>query len=77
MVLGDGSRGYEPEAPFDKIIAAASGDEIPKEWKEQVRVGGRIVAPVGNSIFSLKKTSSDTFDTGEHVGFNFVPLIKG
>ncbi|MFZ5559461.1 MAG: protein-L-isoaspartate O-methyltransferase, partial [Patescibacteria group bacterium] len=40
FILGDGSRGYKKEAPFDKIIAAASAEKIPEEWKEQLKIGG-------------------------------------
>ncbi|MDP3729851.1 MAG: protein-L-isoaspartate(D-aspartate) O-methyltransferase [bacterium] len=74
---GDGSRGYGQEAPYDKIIAAASGDVIPEAWKEQVRIGGRIVAPIKNSIVVLDKTAKDTFEQKEYFGFSFVPLIVG
>lgn len=75
-ILGDGSKGYEKEDPFDKIIAAASGEEIPSAWKEQLKIGGRIVAPVGNSIVVLDKTAKDQFDKKEYFGFSFVPLVK-
>lgn len=81
VVLGDGSEGapreFVPPRGFDKIIAAAAGEEIPKAWKEQLKIGGRLVAPVGHSIFLLKKTSAETFNIEEHVGFSFVPLILG
>ncbi|MDI6821196.1 MAG: protein-L-isoaspartate O-methyltransferase, partial [Patescibacteria group bacterium] len=50
IIEGDGSRGYEEEAPFDKIIAAAAGKNIPEFWKKQLKIGGLIVAPVNQSI---------------------------
>ena len=53
----DGSRGLPKEAPFDKIIAAASAEKIPEVWKEQLKTGGRLVTPVGDSIWLLIKKS--------------------
>ena len=76
FVLGDGSLGYEPEAPYNRIIAAAAGDEIPESWKAQLKTGGTIVAPVGQSIVVIHKLTPDTFDRHEYLGFSFVPLIK-
>ena len=49
VVVGDGSMGYLPKAPYDCVIATAGAPRIPKAWKEQTKVGGRIVAPVGGS----------------------------
>lgn len=62
---------------FDKIIAAAAGEEIPEAWKKQLKVGGRIVAPVGNSIVVMNKIAEDKFKAKEHFGFSFVPLVRG
>jgi protein-L-isoaspartate(D-aspartate) O-methyltransferase len=73
----DGSKGYRTAAPYDKIIAAASANEIPKVWMQQVRVGGTIVAPVKNSMVRLHKKSPKAFDKREHFGFSFVPLVSG
>ena len=77
LILGDGSIGYKEQAPFDKIIAAAAGDEIPVEWKEQLKIGGRIVAPVKDSIMVVNKLTRDNFEQKEYFGFSFVPLVKG
>lgn len=76
FICGDGSKGLKKGAPFDKIIAAASGKEIPSAWKEQLKIGGRLVAPVENSIWLLVKEDKDRFKEEEHPGFVFVPLIK-
>lgn len=75
IIQTDGSKGYEEEAPYDKIIAAATAAEIPEAWKEQLKVGGIIVAPVGESVVSLNKIAADKFETKEYYGFVFVPLI--
>ncbi len=74
--LGDGALGSPNEAPFDRIIAAAAAEEIPEAWKEQVKIGGRIVAPIQESIVVLDKVSKDEFNKKQYFGFNFVPLIR-
>ena len=74
--LSDGSRGYGKEAPFDKILASASADYLPSSWKEQLKTGGRIVAPIGNSIWVFDKIEENKFKEREYPGFVFVPLIK-
>jgi len=76
IIQVDGSKGLEKEAPFDKIIAAASAQEIPLEWKEQLAIGGKIVAPVKGSIVVIDKISQNDFDQTEYPGFVFVPLVK-
>src|SRR3989344_2385001 len=53
VLCADGSKGYPEEAPYDRIIAAASGRGIPQTWKEQLAIGGRIVAPVENKFFHV------------------------
>ncbi len=75
IVHGDGSKGYSSQAPFDKIIAGAAGSSVPHAWKEQVRVGGRIVIPIEDSIKVLDKKSPIDFTVTEYSGFRFVPLI--
>ena len=51
FVFSDGSKGYTREAPFDKILASASAEKIPKAWREQIKIGGKIVTPIGSSIW--------------------------
>lgn len=77
MKCGDGTKGWEEHAPFDRIQAAASAREIPRAWKEQLKIGGRLVTPVGNSIWLLMKKSEKEFEEQEFPGFAFVPLIEG
>ncbi len=76
FILGDGSKGYKKEAPYDKILASASAGKIPEAWKEQLKVGGRIVAPIGNSIWLFVKKTNSEFEEFEYPGFVFVPLIE-
>jgi len=76
FICADGSKGYSKEAPFDKILASASAREIPRAWKEQLKVGGRIVTPIGTSIWLFIKKSEKEFEEIEYPGFVFVPLIE-
>ena len=77
FICADGSKGYEREAPFDKIlVSAAVQEEIPQEWQSQLKIGGRIVTPMASSIWLLIKKSEKEFEEVEYPGFAFVPLIK-
>ncbi len=77
IILGDGSKGYKKEAHYDKIIAAAAAKgELPKEWQKQLNIGGRIVAPLGDSIVVIDKIGKNKYNVKEHFGFSFVPLIS-
>ncbi len=76
LIEGNGAKGYKKEAPYDKIIAAASGERIPVNWKEQTVIGGRIVTPLGSSIFAFDKIGKDKFEKRQYFGFSFVPLIE-
>jgi protein-L-isoaspartate(D-aspartate) O-methyltransferase len=76
-ICGDASKGLPEEAPFDKIIAAAAlGNNVPQEWKDQLKIGGKIVVPVKDSIWLFVKKSEDDFETTEYPGFVFVPFVK-
>ena len=72
---GDATQGLPDKAPFDKIIAAAGASEIPRAWKEQLKTGGTIVAPVGNSIWHYEKRLHGEWNIKEFPGFVFVPLV--
>ncbi len=77
LVVGDGYLGYPDEAPYDRIVAAAASNAIPLSWKEQLKIGGIIVAPVEGSLVKIVKISDDKFETEEYPGFVFVPLVIG
>lgn len=47
VVQGDGTLGLPEKAPFDAIVAAAGGPDVPPAWKEQLAPGGRLIMPVG------------------------------
>jgi protein-L-isoaspartate(D-aspartate) O-methyltransferase len=77
VINADGSKGYKKEAPYDKIIAgAAAAGDVPIAWKKQLKIGGRIVAPVENSVIVIDKTAKNKYEKREHFGFSFVPLIE-
>ncbi len=77
FICADGSKGYKKEAPFDKILVSASvKKEIPKAWKDQLKIGGKIVSSVRESIWVLEKQTNNQFKKNEYPGFIFVPLVQ-
>ena len=77
FICADGYKGLEEEMPFDKILVSATASEIPLAWKKQLKIGGRIVVPIGQSIFVVEKIDKTQFSEREYFGFSFVPLVKG
>ncbi|MBP2046851.1 protein-L-isoaspartate O-methyltransferase [Methanobacterium aggregans] len=80
VISGDGTRGYPEEAPYDRIYATASAPEIPEPLKEQLKIGGRLIAPVGSDdyfqeLLCLERISHDEFKTRKLGGVVFVPMI--
>jgi len=82
FICGDGSEGFKKEAPYDKILVSASGKNLPEALKEQLKIGGRIVIPIENSIWLFTKRLSrngcpeNEFQQKEYPGFVFVPLVR-
>lgn len=76
FVCADGSKGYLKEAPYDKILCSATAKELPKAWKQQLKIGGRIVTPIDTSIWVFEKKNENEFISQEYPGFVFVPLIE-
>lgn len=80
IVEGDGTRGWPDEAPFDAILAAASGSHVPPPWVEQLAEGGRIVMPVGDpgwvqKLVKVTKGPAGNLITEDLGAVRFVPLI--
>lgn len=72
----DGSAGFLTQAPYDCILVSASvAEDIPQALKDQLKIGGKMVVPVRNSIVYLEKESEDKFYKEEFPGFSFVPFI--
>lgn len=78
VVVGDGSEGYQPRAPYDRILVAAGSPAVPEPLKQQLADGGRLVIPVGPAGFqrlTVIERSADSFVEREGEGCVFVPLI--
>jgi len=80
IVLGDGSAGLPDEAPFDAILAAASGSHVPEILKRQLAIGGTLVMPIGEpgavqSLVAVTRTAEEAYQTTDLGPVRFVPLI--
>ncbi|MFC2086619.1 protein-L-isoaspartate(D-aspartate) O-methyltransferase [Bacteroidota bacterium] len=77
----DGYKGLPAYAPFDKILVTAAAKEVPEELKEQLKIGGRIVIPLGGkrvqTMILIEKLGENKYKSSEHGDFVFVPLLKG
>tara|TARA_R110000764_G_scaffold219818_1_gene307754 strand:- start:180413 stop:181027 length:615 start_codon:yes stop_codon:yes gene_type:complete len=79
MIFGDGYKGLPEEAPFDGIIVTAGAPEVPKPLLSQLKIGGRLVIPVGvdEQIMTLfARKSEKEFEKKEFGSFRFVPLLE-
>lgn len=79
FVFGDGYIGLEKEAPFDSIIVTAGAPSIPQALMSQLKIGGRLVIPVGENeqIMTLLVRKNETqFEKTEFGDFKFVPLLE-
>ena len=77
---GDGTLGWPEHAPYDAIIVAAGGPAVPDSLKRQLKVGGRLVIPVGSDLRAqelvrVTRTSEDEFKVEDIADVRFVPLI--
>ncbi len=75
----DGTLGWEAHAPYDAILAAAGGPEIPQPLLAQLKVGGRLVIPIGATreaqrLIRVIRTN-DGYEEQDHGACAFVPLI--
>ncbi len=79
--FGDGYKGLPGFAPFDKILVTAGAPSVPAGLLQQLKIGGRLVIPVGNEkrqeMQVITRVADDDFKTEKHGGFVFVPLLKG
>jgi protein-L-isoaspartate(D-aspartate) O-methyltransferase len=80
VVHADGTLGWAAAAPYDAIIVAAGGPEVPASLKEQLKVGGRLAIPVGSDpraqeLVRVTRTSNDRFKTEDIADVRFVPLV--
>ena len=75
ILCQDASSGLSKASPYDRIIAAAAGRNLPQAWLEQLKIGGCLVAPVGHEIILVERQAQDKFKEERHWGFSFVPLV--
>src|SRR6185437_9585194 len=80
VLHGDGTLGWPDHAPYDAIVVAAGGPEVPASLKAQLKVGGRLVIPVGENrrvqeLVRVIRTSTDRYETEDIADVRFVPLV--
>ncbi|WP_129790530.1 protein-L-isoaspartate(D-aspartate) O-methyltransferase [Sphingosinicella sp. CPCC 101087] len=80
IVQGDGSKGWSAEAPYEAIVAAASGSHVPEALLRQLSIGGTLVMPVGEpsavqNLVKVTRTAEDDFEQEDLGPVRFVPLI--
>ena len=78
-LLGDGYLGLPDDAPFDAILVTAGAPFVPKALLSQLKIGGRLVIPIGNDpqiMHRFTRTGKKTFDKETFGEFRFVPMLK-
>ncbi|KAA5543203.1 protein-L-isoaspartate(D-aspartate) O-methyltransferase [Roseiconus nitratireducens] len=78
--FGDGTHGWPERAPYDAIVVAAGGPQVPPSLTDQLAVGGRLVMPVGKhrsvqQLIRMRRLSEDRFEEEDLGGVSFVPLV--
>jgi len=79
IIWSDGYLGLREHAPFNKIIVTAGSKDIPSELLNQLKIGGKMIIPVGElnqKMFLIKKTSENDFEKTDLGSFKFVPMLK-
>lgn len=78
LFLSDGSLGLPEEAPFDRILVTAAAPEISTDLAEQLKIGGKMVIPVGGrnqqTMYRVTRISKDDYESEKFQEFRFVPL---
>jgi protein-L-isoaspartate(D-aspartate) O-methyltransferase len=79
VVIGDGSKGYEPEAPYDRIVVTAAAPSIPRPLLDQLKPGGIMVIPVGDRylqyLYVVVKKEDGSVEYKPVTSCLFVPLV--
>jgi protein-L-isoaspartate(D-aspartate) O-methyltransferase len=78
---GDGFEGKPQYGPYDGIIITAAVSEVPEKLLGQLKIGGRLVVPLGSSssqtMTLIVRKSENEYDYSSHGSFIFVPMLKG
>ncbi len=75
--VGDGYEGWPEKAPFDAIVLTAAASKIPEPLKKQLKIGGKLLAPLGDQVQNLiilLKTGPDDFEERQLIPVKFVPM---
>lgn len=80
VLHGDGTKGWPKYAPYDAIVVAAGGPQVPESLKEQLKIGGRLVIPVGadqrtQELVRVTRLSANQYRSEDIADVRFVPLI--
>lgn len=80
VLHGDGTKGWPEHAPYDAIVVAAGGPQVPDSLKQQLKIGGRLVIPVGadqrsQELVRVVRISKDEYRSEDIADVRFVPLI--
>lgn len=80
LLHGDGTLGWPEHAPYDAIVVAAGGPEVPNSLKEQLKIGGRLVIPIGTNLraqelIRVTRISESEYRTEDIADVRFVPLV--
>ena len=80
VLHADGTRGWLAHAPYDAIVVAAGGRDVPESLKAQLKIGGRLVIPVGKDrryqeLVRVTRVSEQKFTTEDIADVRFVPLV--
>jgi protein-L-isoaspartate(D-aspartate) O-methyltransferase len=78
VLVGDGTLGWRPFAPYDAILVAAASPEIPAPLVEQLGPGGRLIIPLGDrrsQVLTLAQRVGDEVHTRTLADVRFVPLL--
>ncbi len=80
VIHTDGTRGFKEKAPYDRIYATASAPKVPEPLKEQLKIDGRLLTPIGSQsylqeLICIHRVAEDKYESHKLGGVAFVPMI--